>query len=119
MQDTLMRPRIRVRSLFLSDHAEAINGKLYVTGGTWDKIFVRDIPARHPHMSVVSHFLVPWNETLERHAFEFDLRDDESGSLLPQPIAGEFEVGHAPGSRPGDESGVLIVFSLDNVEFPR
>jgi len=119
MQDTLLRPPIKVRSFFLADHAEAFNGKLYVTGGCWDKIFVREFPAKHPHLSVVTQFSVPWNETLERHAFEVDVRDDEVGSLLPEAIGGEFEVGHAPGARPGDDSSVLVVFSLDNLEFAR
>jgi len=119
MQDTLLRPQTKVRSFFLADHAEAFNGKLYVTGGCWDRIFVRDLPARYPHMSLVAQFLVPWNETLEKHTFDVDLRDEEAGSLLPQPLVGEFEVGHAPGTRPGEDSSVLIVFAFDNVEFPR
>src|SRR5215469_6176609 len=76
---TLARPeetQTRVDFVLLADHAEVTpGGKLYVTGGGWNRLS-RLLPVALPgmpepppppplHLAVVTSILVDWNETNE------------------------------------------------------
>jgi hypothetical protein len=43
-----------VTTFLVADHAEAVNGKLYVSGGGWDTIGVPESPTQHPHMALAA-----------------------------------------------------------------
>lgn len=107
--------RVKTNAFFLADHAEAINGKLYVTGGCWDRIFVPTVPVKHNHLSVVFALVVPWTSTNEKHALEIGCEDAEGTSALPGPLKGNFEVGRPPGWRPGDDATVIGVFHINDL----
>jgi len=106
---------MRVNAFFLADHAEAVNGKLYVTGGCWDRILAAQLPAQHAHLSVVFAVQVPWTATNEKHALELGLVDADGQSALPNKVGGEFEVGRPPGWRPGDDAMLVGVFNLNGL----
>lgn len=108
---------MKLNAFFLADHAEAVNGKLYVTGGCWDRIFAVKLPTVHPHLSVVVSILVPWQATNEKHGLELALVDADGNSTLPGKIGGEFELGRPPGWRPGDDSNLVAVFHLNMIPF--
>lgn len=108
---------MKVKAFFLADHAEAVNGKLYVTGGAWDRIFATKFPTVHLHMSVVVGLVVPWQNTNEKHALEITLLDADGNSTLPNKLGGEFEVGRPPGWRPGDDATLIAVFHVNAVPF--
>ncbi len=112
-------PKMKTSAFFLADHAEAINGKLYVTGGCWDRIFVGNLPAIHNHLSVVFSLLVPWTATNEKHVLDIQLVDAEERSVLPSEIKGEFEVGRPPGWRPGDDASMVGVFNINGLKFDK
>ncbi len=106
---------MHLTTLMLADHAEAVNGKLYVTGGCWNQIFAAEFPARHGHLSLAMAIDVPWTATNERHAIEIDMVDADGGSVIPSKITGEFEVGRPPGWRPGDPNSLVAVFNMNNL----
>ncbi len=110
---------MKVNAFFVADHAEAINGKLYVTGGCWDRIFAPVIPAIHNHLSIVFSITVPWTATNEKHQLEIVLEDADGASLLPSEIKGEFEVGRPPGWRPGDDATMVGVFNINGLKFEK
>lgn len=103
----------------LADHAEAMNGKLYVTGGCWNILFARELPVTHAHLSVAAAIEVPWTMTNELHRLHVQLLDADRNALLAQRLEGQFEVGRPPGMRPGDQALVVLVFNVNNLKFDK
>ncbi len=110
---------MKLQAMFVADHAEAVNGKLYAMGGCWNVIFAPSFPALHAHLSLAASIAVPWTATNDRHTIEVTLEDSDGKNLLPQKMGGEFEVGRPPGMRPGDDSMVVLVFNVNNLQFDR
>lgn len=120
-----MRPRCRGRvgdveitTFLIADHAEAVKGKLYVTGGGWDVLTFSKLPARRAHVSLAVVLRVPWHETDMKHDLTVDLVDADNGSLLRKgAVGGSFSAGRPPHARVGDDQPGLFVMNFDNVEF--
>lgn len=110
---------IQVQAFFIADHAEAVRGKLYVTGGCWNVLNVASLPATHSHLSLAMTLRVPWPETNIEHAIGIDLLDEDGESALSNPVEGKFEVGRAPGVRPGDEILNVLVLNMEGLQLPR
>lgn len=90
--------------MLLCDYAEALNGKLYIIGGGWDRVFtVQPISC-----SVAVVLSVPWHATNERHVLRVHLQS-EDGVVVgdhegnPVQMEGEFETGRPPGVKPGSD----------------
>jgi hypothetical protein len=106
---------MRLTTFLIADHAEACNGKLYITGGCWDTLFAGGFPTQHPHLSIAAALYVPWRATNQSHAIVVDLVDADGSSVLPAPIQGQFEQGRPPGMRPGDNANLVMVFNIDGL----
>jgi hypothetical protein len=107
---------MRLTTFLLADHAEAVNGKLYVTGGCWNQITVSQLPAMHPHLTVAAALHVPWQATNQQHSLRLDLIDPDGHSVLPEQVQGNFETGRPPGMRSGDEAVIVIAFNFNGLE---
>jgi len=103
--------------LFLADHAEAVRGKLYVTGGAWDTLNVRHLPAIHPHLSVCVVLEVGWDDTDTDLDLQVKLMDADGRSLLARQIGGKARAQRQPTARPGDTAPLILVFNLLNTRF--
>ncbi len=68
--------------LILADRVEAINSKLYMMGGAWDRIFVADF-AQPVEMSLAIGVLIPWAETNEDHQLTITLEDADGNATNP------------------------------------
>lgn len=108
---------MRVTSLFLADHAQAVNGKLYVTGGAWDTINARAFPVTHPHLSVCLALEVGWEDHNRDVRVEVKLLDADGRSLLPGPVGGVTTARRGPDAEPGDTTPLLLVFNLLGLRF--
>lgn len=107
-----------VTTFLIADHAEAVNGKVYVSGGGWDTLGFESLPGRRAHMSLAVVLRVPWDETNEQHTIAIDLVDADNHSLLTRgPIAGNFSAGRPAHARAGDDQPAVFVMNFDNVEF--
>jgi hypothetical protein len=122
--------RLEVDFLLLADRAEAINGKLYMLGGAWERVGVNDF-GQPLGISIALGVLVPWSQTNVSHAVVLTLRDADGRGLnfrieasfvtgRPPFLSGETQrvLLAIPGASvllpgPGD---YLIVASLDGVE---
>ena len=100
--------------LLLCDHAEAVNGKLYINGGGWNLLFAVGAPV---NISLAILIEVPWDEANRRHRLRVDLltvdgelveMDDGNAISIP----GEFEVGRPPGIKPGTTLNTPIVVNV-------
>jgi len=85
--------------LILADRAEAVNGKLYLLGGGWDRLGLTSLPG-HAFFDVAMGVLIEYLETNERHSFSISLEDEDNRVVLG-PITGQVEAGRPPGMRPG------------------
>jgi hypothetical protein len=107
---------MRLTTFLVADHAEAVKGKLYVTGGCWNQINVSQLPTTHPHLTVAAALHVPWQATNQQHTLQLDLVDADHHSLLPETLQGSFETGRPPGMRSGDEAVVVIAFNFNSLQ---
>jgi hypothetical protein len=107
---------VRLTSFLVADHAEAVKGKLYVTGGCWNQITVSQLPAIHPHLTVAAALHVPWQATNQQHTLHLDLVDADGLSQLAEPLQGSFETGRPPGMRSGDEAVVVMAFNFNSLQ---
>jgi hypothetical protein len=99
---------VRLDFLIMADKAEAINGKLYMIGGGFDRVTILE-PGALPSYDLALGFLVDYNETNEPHDFGVVLMDADNGQVIP-PLGGRIEVGRPPGMVAGQEQRVMIVF---------
>jgi len=110
---------VEVTGFLIADHAEAVNGKLYLTGGGWDTLAVPELPAQHPHISLAVVLRIPWTATNQQHTFEIVLVDEDGTSLLPETVGGQFEAGRPPGMRSTDDQTAIFALSINGLELKR
>jgi hypothetical protein len=115
LHDNTPGGKVQLTTFMLADHAEAVNGKLYVTGGCWNSISVPQFPVVHPHFTVAASLNVPWQATNQQHSLRLDLIDGNGQSLLPEPIQALFETGRPPGMRSGDEAVIVLAFNFNGL----
>ena len=92
--------------LLLADHAEAVNGKLYLMGGGWDRIALAQFPGP-ASFDVAMGVLVGYTETNEPHEFQLTLEDDDNEVVLG-PVTGQFELGRPPGLKPAQAQRFMV-----------
>lgn len=108
-------------TMMLADHAQAINGKLYIIGGGWTTIGPQPSPS-----AIAIKIEVPWNETNHPHALELELCDSGSRAItIPTPVGtapvklmANFEVGRPPGVPVGTPLDVTMAFNLGPLPLP-
>ena len=93
--------------LLLADRAEAVNGKLYLVGGGWDRLGMSSIPGP-ANFDVAVGVLVGYNETNSPHKIELVL-EDEDNKLVLGPIAAQFELGRPAGMKLGQTQRFQMV----------
>jgi hypothetical protein len=99
----------------LADHAEVINGKLYLMGGGWDLRHAPEVPAKAQFV-VALGIRVEWEETNVPIELRLVLEDDDGAALLT--IDGRMQVGRPPhipaGSTQLAQSMVLVQADLSH-----
>ena len=93
--------------LLLADHAEAVNGKLYLMGGGWDVRAVRDFAQPVP-LTIALAVLVPWNATNQRHHLRLRVEDADGHGLAE--VKGEFVAGRPPQLAAGTTQRIPLAF---------
>ena len=70
--------------LLLADHSEAVNGKLYLTGGGWNVLRLPELPhewAFHIGLGID----VAWHETNDPHELIVSVQDPDGGRARRGP----------------------------------
>lgn len=92
--------------LLLADHAEAVNGKLYMTGGGWNVLRLPELP--HDWAFHIALGLdVAWHETNDPHELEVNIQDPD-GVELGEGLSANFETGRPPGMTAGQEQRLVM-----------
>ena len=103
--------------MLLCDFAEAVNGKLYISGGGWTNV-------RSPlplDCSVAVSIAVPWTQTNQKHKLILELLDEDGENPKgpdgkPVQIEGDLEVGRPAGVVPGDAISASLAFRLQGLD---
>ena len=92
-----------IEFMFLADRAEAINGKLYVMGGCWDRVEVAGLPMTYP-LAIALRVVVATDDPLEEHVLNLDITGPGEARLATRGI--RFTRQSAP--VPGGSQGIVI-----------
>lgn len=111
---------VRIETLMLANHAEAINGLLYISGGGW-----RHHWRQKPHgdeavpsapLGIAISVLIPWSDTNQKHSLTLRIEPEDGGDPLVK-IDGEFEQGRPPGEPPGSDQRAVMAMNLP-IQYP-
>lgn len=92
--------------LLLCDHSEAVNGKLYLTGGGWNVLRLPDLPHEWS-FSIGLGIDVAYHETNDPHELVVSVQDPD-GVELGEGLTANFETGRPPGLPPGQEQRLVM-----------
>jgi hypothetical protein len=99
--------------LLLCDHAEAINGKLYIMGAAWNLL---QAPGQAITVALAIVVKVAWDEADQPHELIAQLLDGDGNPIVinGEPVApsGQFELGRPAGLKPGSTLNMPLAFNL-------
>jgi len=102
-----------------ADHAEAINGKLYLIGAGWTDITQPLGPGGQPgvvHMGLAVSILIGWNETNRRFPLALTVTHEDGDELTR--VDAQVEAGRPAGIPVG--SGIRSVLAIGaEIQFPK
>lgn len=109
---------MEIISAMLADAATAFDGKLYVHGGGWDQLIVRQFPAAHPTMTLVMLLVADASEAPGTGELRVQLVD-EDGNDAGVGAAAAMGLGHSPLHKPGQRSLAPIAIPFNGIRFEK
>lgn len=107
-----------IELLTVANHAEAVNGLLYLSGAGWTDLRRSLIPGRQAPVNpfgIAVATLVPWNEANQRHHIVVQL-EAADGNVIWK-VEGDFEVGRPAGTTKGMDLRSVMALNAQ-VQFP-
>lgn len=102
----------------IADAAVVERGKLYIHGGGWDTIASATFPAVHPGLALALLLRIEYAEALKDIPIMIELVDEDDHPLSVK-IEGKVNVGHAPGTKPGQPIFVPQAITLNGLQLPK
>jgi hypothetical protein len=102
-----------------ADHAEAINGKLYLQGAGWTDIVQPLGLGGQPgivHMGLAVSILIGWNETNRRFPLTLTVTHEDGDELTR--VNAQVEAGRAPGIAVGSDIRSVLAIGAE-IQFPK
>lgn len=96
----------KIDFLILADRAEAVNGRLYMMGGGFDRLFVSSFE-QPVSFSIAIGVLVPWTSANEEHRL-FVTFEHEDGRPVQPPFEMGLNMGRPPIAIPGQTFRAMI-----------
>src|SRR5216683_35017 len=86
-----------IDALILANHAEAVNGLLYISGGGWTDLHRQIQDGKPPtnHFGIAASVRVPWHETNKPHKFILEIENEDSTAIIMR-AEGQMNVGRPP-----------------------
>jgi len=110
----------KVEYVTMANHAEAVNGLLYLSGAGWTEHW-RTPPAEGPppasYVGIGVSILVAWGETNRRHRLTLRVEGEDGATELYR-LEADLEVGRPPGVPPGIDLRSVLAANLPLV-FPQ
>jgi hypothetical protein len=105
--------RPELEFLLLADHAEAMNGKLYLMGGGWDRRAIADLRQTQT-FAVALGVLIPWNDTNRPIPLAMTLRDVDGVDVV-QPLQTQIVLGRPATATPGQKLRYMLAINYQLV----
>lgn len=108
-----------IELLTLANHAEAVNGLLYLSGAGWDTVTRNYQAGGQPqphHFGIGASVLVGWHETNNPWPLKLWIEDEDGGPRLLN-VDANLEVGRPAGRPPGTPIRAVLAI-MANVGFP-
>ena len=102
-----------------ADHAEAINGKLYLHGAGWTDLQQAVGPTGQPaivHLGIAVSILIGWNETNRRFPLQVTLTHEDGVEVAR--VNAQIEAGRPPGIPAGSDFRSVLAIGAD-IQFPK
>lgn len=101
----------------LADAVQAVRGKLFILGGGWDTLWVRQFPARHPTLAIGLRLRVPVSWAREQIDLSVELQDADGHPVLPKPLSHQIKL--PPRRQPANATdyGLVRSFTFNNLVF--
>ena len=96
--------------LVLADYAEAINGKIYISGGGWDQLTVPSFPYQR-QCGIAVGLRVEWEETNRPCDVSVAIVNDDTHAVSMR-FDGKLEAGRRPGIPVGRAQLAPIAFNV-------
>jgi hypothetical protein len=109
---------MEILAAMLADAADAFNGKLYIHGGGWDSLIVRQFPIAHPSMALAVLLCADASEAPGMGEFRVQLVD-EDGNDLGVGAAAALGIGQGPLHKPGQRSLLPIAIPFSGIRFEK
>ena len=109
---------VTVESLMLANHAESVNGLLYISGGGCNihrRIVSPGGAVTLSHLGLALIIAVPWHQTNLTHDLIIEFRDEDANVIAN--INSKLNMGRPPGLRPGTTQYANVGLPMDIV-FP-
>lgn len=104
----------------LADSVQAVRGKLFILGGGWDTLWVRQFPARHPSLAIGLRLRVPFSWKSESLNLAVELQDEDGKAVLPRPLSHDIRLpSNPPHSPSASDFGLIRSFTFNNLRFER
>ena len=108
---------MKVQAATLADHAEVLNGKLYLMGGAFDTVYARSVPVVHKKLHIVLILEIGPGERQRDLVLDIELVDEDSRPVGPK-AQGTLRVGAPASLRPGQASIIPLQIPFENIQFP-
>jgi hypothetical protein len=105
-------------SAMVADAATAFGGKLYVHGGGWDSLVVREFPADHPAMALALILCADSSEAPGMGELRVQLVD-EDGIDVGVGAAAALGFGHNPLHKTGQKTVVPLAIPFEKIRFEK
>ncbi len=110
----------------LCDHAEAVEGKLFINGAGINLLYVTAQPPHIVTFSIGAIVQVPYTATNQAHTITVKLLDEDGNEVIawtpdgpgdqgPVKIEGTFNVGRPPVLTPGEAQALPFAFNLQGL----
>jgi hypothetical protein len=110
-----------IEYVLLANHAEAVAGLLYVSGGSWTDQWRGRRPPGAPtpptHFGIGVSVLIPWNDTNRPHHLVIRIEGEDGGGELARAEA-DLEAGRPPGLARGVDQRAVLALNVD-MAFPQ
>lgn len=100
---------MHIQHALIADYAEIVNGKLYVMGGAWDIMHLREAPGAI-RMAIAVGLQVDWEETNQSIPIIVYVEDDDARELAR--IEGQVQVGRPAALPPGSRQMAQMAVNL-------
>ena len=112
--------------VILCNHAEAVENKLFLTGGGINMCFVGPVPPHLISVALGNVIHVPYQLTNQPHELKITLRDEDGNLVAPMQPDGlpqqagievkvPFNIGRPPFVAVGDEQTIALAVNLTNL----